>query len=125
MSPNRVERHIYLITDFSSTTCWINITLLSTRNVRQELAILSSINHVNIIRFFGVCNTPFAILLELAPMGALDDRCKEYRRSGKRINPVVIQKSLQQVISIHQNFSDDFQKAKLIKENIYVNSADY
>lgn len=37
------------------------------------------------------------MLLELAPMGALDDRYKEYRRLGKRINPYVLQKSFAQV----------------------------
>ncbi|XP_066912686.1 leucine-rich repeat serine/threonine-protein kinase 1-like isoform X2 [Clytia hemisphaerica] len=69
------------------------------RNVRQELSILGNINHVNIIRFYGVSVSPFAMLLELAPMGAVDDRYKEYRRVGKRIHPFTIQKSLQQISS--------------------------
>lgn len=69
------------------------------RTVRQELAILISMNHVNVISFVGVCITPFSMVLELAPMGALDDRYKDYYRVGKKLNPYVIQKSLQQVFS--------------------------
>ena len=98
------EHSISFSTQFAKTLIyWVSRYIFISRNVRQELAILSSINHVNIIRFFGVCNTPFAILLELAPMGALDDRCKEYRRVGKRINPFVIQKSVQQVSTVRIN----------------------
>ena len=78
---------------------------LSFRNVRQELAILANINHVNIIRFYGVSTSPFAMLLELAPMGALDDRYKEYRRLGKRINPFILQKTLAQVTLHHHDIN--------------------
>ena len=36
-------------------------------------------------------------------MGALDDRYKEYRRLGKRINPFILQKTLAQVTLYHHH----------------------
>lgn len=67
------------------------------KSVRQELAILVPVNHSNIISFLGVSSSPFAMLLELAPGGALDRCYIEYRNVGKKLNVYVIQKSLQQI----------------------------
>ena len=42
----------------------------------------------------GICVNPLAIVLELAPRGALDQRLKHYQRSGDKLTP----KSVQQII---------------------------
>ena len=42
----------------------------------------------------GICVNPLAIVLELAPRGALDQRLKHYQRCGDKLSP----KSVQQII---------------------------
>ena len=64
---------------------------------RQELNILLTLRHSNIVPLIGICTKPLALILQLAPLGALDLIIKEYRRSGAQINPHVIQKILLQV----------------------------
>lgn len=64
---------------------------------RQELNILLSLRHPNIVPLIGVCPHPLSLVLQLAPLGALDLIIKDYRRSGVQINPYVIQKILLQI----------------------------
>lgn len=64
---------------------------------RQEISILLSLRHSNIVPLIGVCTHPLALILQLAPLGALDLMIKEYRRSGARMNPHVVQKVIHQV----------------------------
>ena len=47
---------------------------------RQELNILIHLRHPHIVPLVGICTNPLSIVLELAPMGALDQRLKHYRR---------------------------------------------
>lgn len=47
---------------------------------RQELNILMSLRHPNIVPFVGVCGSPLALVLDLAPQGALDMVLRHYRR---------------------------------------------
>lgn len=58
---------------------------------RQELAVLLTLKHPNIVPLIGVCTQPLALVLDLAPKGALDIMLRHYRRSGARIGPYCFQ----------------------------------
>jgi hypothetical protein len=58
---------------------------------RQELTVLSSLRHPNIVPLVGVCTQPLALVLDLAPKGALDHVLRNYRRSGARIGAYCFQ----------------------------------
>ncbi|KAF2362731.1 Ankyrin repeat [Trinorchestia longiramus] len=64
---------------------------------RQEVNILLSLRHSNIVPFVGVCPRPLALVLELAPQGALDQCLKHYRRSGARLDVRTLQALVLQV----------------------------
>ena len=61
---------------------------------RQELNILIHLKHTHIVPLVGICVNPLAIVLELAPRGALDQRLKHYQRSGDKLSA----RSVQQII---------------------------
>lgn len=63
-------------------------------SARQELNILINLKHPHIVPLIGICTNPLAIVLDLAPMGALDKRLKHYQRSGDKLTA----RSIQQVI---------------------------
>ena len=46
---------------------------------------LIHLKHGNIVSLLGICVNPLAIVLELAPLGALDQQLKHYRRSGDKL----------------------------------------
>ncbi|XP_063218267.1 leucine-rich repeat serine/threonine-protein kinase 1 isoform X2 [Bacillus rossius redtenbacheri] len=52
---------------------------------RQELNILLSLRHPHIVPLVGVCARPLALVLALAPRGALDAALRHFRRSGARL----------------------------------------
>lgn len=58
---------------------------------RQELSVLLTLRHPNIVPLIGVCTQPLALVLDLAPKGALDVTLRHYRRSGARIGPYCFQ----------------------------------
>ncbi|XP_049858112.1 leucine-rich repeat serine/threonine-protein kinase 1 isoform X1 [Schistocerca gregaria] len=58
---------------------------------RQELNILLNLRHPNIVPLVGVCPRPLALVLDLAPQGALDATLRHYRRSGARIGAYALQ----------------------------------
>ncbi|XP_067128785.1 leucine-rich repeat serine/threonine-protein kinase 1 [Centruroides vittatus] len=64
---------------------------------RQELNILMSLRHTNIVPLVGVCTHPLALVLQLAPQGALDSVLRNYRRSGARLDLHVLQKVIIQI----------------------------
>lgn len=66
-------------------------------DARREISILLSLRHPHIVPLIGVCTKPLALILQLAPLGALDVLVKEYRRSGAQMDALVIQKILLQV----------------------------
>lgn len=67
---------------------------------RQELNILLSLRHPNIVPLVGVCTRPLALVLDLAPQGALDAALRHYRRSGSRLSPFTLQAIILQVLYI-------------------------
>uniref|UniRef100_A0A182IMZ8 non-specific serine/threonine protein kinase n=1 Tax=Anopheles atroparvus TaxID=41427 RepID=A0A182IMZ8_ANOAO len=58
---------------------------------RQELAVLLTLRHPHIVPLVGVCTQPLALVLDLAPKGALDAVLRHWRRSGARIGPYCFQ----------------------------------
>lgn len=64
---------------------------------RQELNILLSLRHPNIVPLIGVCTRPLALVLDLAPQGALDAMLRNYRRSGDKIRSQCLQEIILQV----------------------------
>lgn len=68
---------------------------------RQELNILLSLMHPHIVPLVGVCTRPLALVLDLAPMGALDITLRSYRRSGTQFSPYTLQAIILQVTFIH------------------------
>lgn len=58
---------------------------------RQELTVMMSLKHVNIMSLIGVCMQPLALILDCAPKGALDTIIQKYRRCGSRIGPYCFQ----------------------------------
>ncbi|KAG7189414.1 hypothetical protein KM043_017118 [Ampulex compressa] len=64
---------------------------------RQELNILLTLRHVNIVPLIGIVVSPLALVLDLAPEGALDNMLKNYRRSGAKLDPYTLQAIILQV----------------------------
>jgi serine/threonine protein kinase/GTPase SAR1 family protein len=64
---------------------------------RQELNILLHIKHPHVVPLVGICIKPLAIVLDLAPLGALDSMLKHYRRSGDKLSVTTIQQILVQI----------------------------
>ncbi|CAH0599523.1 unnamed protein product [Chrysodeixis includens] len=55
--------------------------------LRQELSILSQLRHPHVLPLLAVCAAPLALLLALAPEGALDGLLRNYRWCGARCGP--------------------------------------
>ncbi|XP_045460940.1 leucine-rich repeat serine/threonine-protein kinase 1 [Harmonia axyridis] len=64
---------------------------------RQELNILMSLKHPHIVPLVGLCTNPLALVLDLAPQGALDLALRHYRRSGASLTPSTLQAVVLQV----------------------------
>ncbi|XP_063987510.1 leucine-rich repeat serine/threonine-protein kinase 1 [Diachasmimorpha longicaudata] len=64
---------------------------------RQELNILLTLRHTNIVPLIGIVISPLALVLDLAPEGALDNVLKNYRRSGAKLDPHTLQSIILQV----------------------------
>ncbi|CAB3231871.1 unnamed protein product [Arctia plantaginis] len=55
--------------------------------LRQELHILQQLQHPHVLPLIAVCCAPLALLLALAPNGALDSVLRSYRECGARCGP--------------------------------------
>lgn len=64
---------------------------------RQELNILLTLKHPNIVPFIGIVLSPLALVLDLAPEGALNNALKNYKHSGARLDPFTLQSIILQV----------------------------
>lgn len=64
---------------------------------RQELNILLTLRHSNIVPLIGIVVSPLSLVLDLAPEGALDNILRNYRRSGAKLNPYILQAIVLQV----------------------------
>ena len=73
---------------------------------RQEVAIISSLKHENIVSMIGLTIKPLAIILELAS-GTLKDVLVDYKSNMSKLNPLVVQQTCVQISSalvyLHSN----------------------
>ena len=74
---------------------------------RQEIAILNSLKHENVVSMLGLSIQPLAIILELAPLGNLKDILTDYKAHMCKLTPGVIQRVCTQISSalvyLHSN----------------------
>lgn len=79
---------------------------MNTLVARQEVAIVSSLKHENIVAMIGLTLKPLAIILELAS-GNLKDILTEYKTNMSKLSPIVIQQVCMQTSSalvyLHSN----------------------
>ena len=66
---------------------------------RQEIAIVNSLKHENIIAMVGLSIQPLAIILELAPLGNLKEILLDYKNNMCKLSPAVIQRVSIQISS--------------------------
>ncbi|KAF1770229.1 hypothetical protein GCK72_002047 [Caenorhabditis remanei] len=64
---------------------------------RQELSLLSRMKHPNVIGLVGVCTFPLSLVVELAPLGALNQLLASHRKAGTKLLLGVIKESAVQV----------------------------
>ncbi|CAB3410737.1 unnamed protein product [Caenorhabditis bovis] len=64
---------------------------------RQELSLLSRMKHPNVIGLVGVCTSPLSLIVELAPLGSLNQLLASHRKSGTKLSLGVIKESAVQV----------------------------
>ncbi|KAJ1361787.1 hypothetical protein KIN20_021128 [Parelaphostrongylus tenuis] len=64
---------------------------------RQELNLLSRLHHPHVIGLIGVCTSPLSLIVELAPLGALNQLLASHRKSGARLGLSVFRDSAVQV----------------------------
>ena len=66
-------------------------------NARKELGIMLTLSHPHIVPLLGLCLVPLSLVLSLAPLGALNDRLREYRRDGVSLAVGVVRDIVVQV----------------------------
>lgn len=64
---------------------------------RQELSILTTLNHHNIVGLVGLCVNPLGILLQLAPKGSLLEHLKTLKQNNEKLTPAVLQQICVQI----------------------------
>ncbi|KJH53343.1 kinase domain protein [Dictyocaulus viviparus] len=64
---------------------------------RQEHNLLSRLRHPHITGLVGVCISPLSLIVELAPLGALNQLLSSHRKSGARLGLSVFRDSAVQV----------------------------
>ena len=70
---------------------------LCCRAARQEMSILVTVSHPNIVPIIGFCLNPLSLILPLAPIGSLDVLLMEYRKHGCYLNTFMIKHIIAQV----------------------------
>ena len=68
------------------------------REIRQEVAFLSALDHPHLTQLCGVRTSPYmCLLLELAPLGSLRTMLKEYQQSNLVLEPLTLKATVLQV----------------------------
>lgn len=77
------------------------------RTIRKELSILMKLSHPSIVPLKGMCHHPLCLILELAPLGALDNFLEDYKRGTARLTATSIAKIITQVSgTVHPRLKD-------------------
>ncbi|KPJ18810.1 Leucine-rich repeat serine/threonine-protein kinase 1 [Papilio machaon] len=63
---------------------------LSALQAYKELSIVARLRHPHVLPLLAACPAPLALLLALAPRGALDAALREYRGCGRRLPPRLV-----------------------------------
>lgn len=66
-------------------------------DARQEINILSHIQHTNVVSLFGVLLQPLSLVLAFAPQGSLQGTVDAYSASGCKLSLICIQQILVQI----------------------------
>ena len=66
-------------------------------SARKELSILLTLKHDNIVPLIGLTFHPLSLILSLAPLGALNNMLKEYKRVAARLSGITITNVIIQV----------------------------
>ena len=75
--------------------------LYAYREIRQEVAFLSTLEHANLTQLCGVRTNPYmCLLLELAPKKSLRAMLKEYRDADVVLEPLTLKNTTMQVCAI-------------------------
>lgn len=75
--------------------------LYAYREIRQEVAFLSTLEHANLTQLCGVRTNPYmCLLLELAPKKSLRAMLKEYRDADVVLEPLTLKNTTMQVCAM-------------------------
>lgn len=66
---------------------------------RQEISILQTIDHQNIVPLLGLSLRPLALVLSLAPLGSLGNKLLQIGNDGRRLSVYAIKQIVLQVNS--------------------------
>ncbi|XP_064627387.1 leucine-rich repeat serine/threonine-protein kinase 1-like [Lineus longissimus] len=66
---------------------------------RQECGIMFTLNHKHIVQLLGISLQPLSLILEVAPLGELYAKLKEYRKNSARLPMYAIKKIILQTAS--------------------------
>ena len=114
MFPDKNNIHVARDTWMPSPENWsgglniyVNVSSI-TREIRQEVAFLSALDHPHLTQLCGVRTTPhMCLLLELAPLGSLRNMLKEYQNNNLVLEPLTLKTTTLQV-HVHFNFNFNF-----------------
>lgn len=67
------------------------------RTIRKELSILLKLQHSSIVPLKGICHHPLCLILELAPVGGLDNCLANYKRGSARLTATTVSSIVNQV----------------------------
>ena len=96
---------------------YVNVSSI-TREIRQEVAFLSALDHPHLTQLCGVRTTPhMCLMLELAPLGSLRSMLKEYQNNNLVLEPLTLKTT---TLQVHFNFNFVIHGIVLYYANVHV-----
>ena len=75
--------------------------------LRKEMSVLMQLVNPYIVTFYGASLSPIALLLDIAPMGSLEDRLQAFREENAVLQPQVMREVTEQIalalVYLHQH----------------------